>query len=275
MAFKMKGNPYKMGKVATKSALKMAKEDKESAMDLNKKSPMELNTSYKMKEAMAKMKDNSAMKQAKPDYPDIDGDGNTKESMKQAAADKKSPMEQKSSKGFMSAYNDGLSKLMDKYGKDGGQASPSEIPQADKDALKARLRSKFKKEEGKSPLEAQGIYKTGPGGSIEQVSQEEYDTRGDSVDIDSVDDGTGYIVTGNDHLRSMDGEKYGLNDEEMAKLKKNSDRFTRGSYEMEGEGSVRRAVAMDDEIQRKINAEQPLTEKEKMFQARALKNVNR
>ena len=32
----------------------------------------------------------SAMKQAKPDYPDIDGDGNTKESMKKAAADKKS-----------------------------------------------------------------------------------------------------------------------------------------------------------------------------------------
>ena len=30
------------------------------------------------------------MKQAKPDFPDIDGDGNTKESMKKAAADKKS-----------------------------------------------------------------------------------------------------------------------------------------------------------------------------------------
>jgi hypothetical protein len=28
-------------------------------------------------------------KQAKPDYPDIDGDGNTSESMKQAARDKK------------------------------------------------------------------------------------------------------------------------------------------------------------------------------------------
>ena len=37
----------------------------------------------------------SPVKQAKPDYPDIDGDGNTKESMKQAAADKKSPMQQK------------------------------------------------------------------------------------------------------------------------------------------------------------------------------------
>ena len=32
----------------------------------------------------------SAMKAAKPDFPDIDGDGNTTESMKKAAADKKS-----------------------------------------------------------------------------------------------------------------------------------------------------------------------------------------
>jgi len=116
-------------------------------------SAMKLKTSYKMKEAMAKMKDASAMKakgdatgdkgsalipshirkvfpnmtneaynknkkyyddqaqaklrkdkasamkQTKPDYPDIDGDGNTTESMKQAAADKKSPMEQKEYKG--------------------------------------------------------------------------------------------------------------------------------------------------------------------------------
>ena len=31
----------------------------------------------------------SPMEMAKPDYPDIDGDGNTKESMKQAAKDKK------------------------------------------------------------------------------------------------------------------------------------------------------------------------------------------
>ncbi len=35
----------------------------------------------------------SPVKAAKPDYPDIDGDGNTTESMKQAAADKKSPVE--------------------------------------------------------------------------------------------------------------------------------------------------------------------------------------
>ena len=72
--FKMKGNPYKMGKMQTASAVKMAKEamakmkKEESAMDMKYKSPA---------------------KAAKPDYPDIDGDGNTTESMKKAAADKK------------------------------------------------------------------------------------------------------------------------------------------------------------------------------------------
>ena len=63
MAFKMKGNPYKMG-------------------------------GHKTKATMAYMK--SPLEQAKPDYPDIDGDGNTTESMKKAAADKKGPMEMKS-----------------------------------------------------------------------------------------------------------------------------------------------------------------------------------
>ena len=39
-----------------------------------------------------KRKSSPYNKNAKPDYPDIDGDGNRKESMKKAAADKKSPM---------------------------------------------------------------------------------------------------------------------------------------------------------------------------------------
>tara|TARA_R100001129_G_C5308147_1_gene244373 strand:- start:167 stop:634 length:468 start_codon:yes stop_codon:yes gene_type:complete len=39
-----------------------------------------------------KRKSSPYNKNVKPDYPDIDGDGNRKESMKQAAADKKSPM---------------------------------------------------------------------------------------------------------------------------------------------------------------------------------------
>ena len=62
MAFKMKGKPYKMG-------------------------------THKTKATMTYMK--SPLEQAKPDYPDIDGDGNTSESMKQAAKDKKkkSPVE--------------------------------------------------------------------------------------------------------------------------------------------------------------------------------------
>ena len=65
MAFKMK-NP---------SLMKMAKEAG-SAMKL-KKEPM-------------KMKKAAPMKAAKPDFPDIDGDGNTTESMKKAGQDMKS-----------------------------------------------------------------------------------------------------------------------------------------------------------------------------------------
>ena len=50
------------------------------------------NKKYYDDQAQAKLRKDkaSAMKQTKPDYPDIDGDGNTTESMKQAAADKKS-----------------------------------------------------------------------------------------------------------------------------------------------------------------------------------------
>jgi len=51
---------------------------KKEAMKMKKEGAMQ------MKKEMA-----SAMKAVKPDFPDIDGDGNTKESMKQAAADKK------------------------------------------------------------------------------------------------------------------------------------------------------------------------------------------
>ena len=42
-----------------------------------------------------KKKSSPYNKNVKPDYPDIDGDGNRKESMKKAAADKKSPMNMK------------------------------------------------------------------------------------------------------------------------------------------------------------------------------------
>jgi len=50
----------------------------------------------KAESPMKKYKD-SPMNMAKPDYPDIDGDGNRKESMKKAAADKKSPLNRRSS----------------------------------------------------------------------------------------------------------------------------------------------------------------------------------
>lgn len=75
MAFKMKGFPMISGTKPMKMAVQSAK---------------------KMKAAM-KLKEEAAMKAAKPDFPDIDGDGNTTESMKQAAKDKKSPKELKES----------------------------------------------------------------------------------------------------------------------------------------------------------------------------------
>jgi len=93
MAFKMNGSPAKMGTIqgtaGHSSALKM-KMEKDSAAKMKKEAAMKM----KM-ESAAKMKKESAMKAAKPDYPDIDGDGNTTESMKQAASDKKSGVKMK------------------------------------------------------------------------------------------------------------------------------------------------------------------------------------
>jgi len=53
------------------------------------------NPSFKMMGADSPKKMKSPMDAAKPDYIDIDGDGNKTESMKQAAADKKSAMNMK------------------------------------------------------------------------------------------------------------------------------------------------------------------------------------
>ena len=99
MAFKMK-NPSvaKMVKMAgnNRTAMKMKAEDaaamkmKKAAMKLKEEAAMKMK-----KEAAMKLKKESAMKAAKPDFPDIDGDGNTSESMKQAAADKKSATKMK------------------------------------------------------------------------------------------------------------------------------------------------------------------------------------
>ena len=114
MAFKMRGNPFKLGKIATKSAMKMKTSYKMKEAMAKMKSPMELKKDSPMdkyksdaqrkavhaskaergmtmkKEAAMKMGHKSPAKTAKPDFPDIDGDGNTTESMKKAAADKKS-----------------------------------------------------------------------------------------------------------------------------------------------------------------------------------------
>ena len=83
MAFKMK-NPsvMKMAKMAGNNRTAMKIKAEEAA-------------AMKMKKAAMKLKEEAAMKAAKPDFPDIDGDGNTSESMKKAAADKKSGMKMK------------------------------------------------------------------------------------------------------------------------------------------------------------------------------------
>ena len=119
MAFKMRGNPFKLGKIATKSAMKMKTSYKMKEAMAKMKSPMELKKDSPMdkyksdaqrkavhaskaergmtmkKEAAMKMGHKSPAKAAKPDFPDIDGDGNTTESMKKAAADKKSAKKMK------------------------------------------------------------------------------------------------------------------------------------------------------------------------------------
>ncbi len=190
MAFKMKGNPYKMGKMATKSALKqkekpsrkdlsmedkyktdltpeqkermkariegMSKEEMKAkppkkrefdvpeGEDARGKSPVKQTDISDMSDAekkrisdafkktkirkdlpgkignidkMPKKKGKKKMVKkkegkytplfAKPDYPDIDGDGNTTESMKKAAADKKSPMKNYKNPQDYKAFNMG------------------------------------------------------------------------------------------------------------------------------------------------------------------------
>jgi hypothetical protein len=187
MAFKMKGNPYKMGQMATKSALKQtekpsrkdlsmedkwktdltpeqkerieermkemgkgeAKQPKKREFDvpqgedargkspvkqgidisdmsdkekkrisdafkktkIRKEGPGKLDKMPKKKGEKKMVKKKKGGKYtplfAKPDYPDIDGDGNTTESMKKAAADKKSPMKNYKNPQDYKAFNMG------------------------------------------------------------------------------------------------------------------------------------------------------------------------
>jgi len=122
MAFKMK-NPSvaKMVKMAgnNRTAMKMKAEEaaamkmKKAAMKLKEEAAMKMKgrsltsdsahgeggtgkKEYTQQDRRtARAKKQSAMKANKPDFPDIDGDGNTSESMKKAAADKKSGMKMK------------------------------------------------------------------------------------------------------------------------------------------------------------------------------------
>ena len=78
---KMYGSPNEMEKAPT--YMKSPNEMKSSGFKMKSGSPFQRNFGIGA----------SPVKATKPDYPDIDGDGNTTESMKQAAADKKGPLE--------------------------------------------------------------------------------------------------------------------------------------------------------------------------------------
>jgi len=100
MAFKMKGSPHESGTMegtsAHKSALKAYKTMKKYGNDAvkfgsteGKSVPNKMGKDHK---TMSYMK--SPYEQAKPDYLDMDKDGDKKESMKKAIADKKTPLPQ-------------------------------------------------------------------------------------------------------------------------------------------------------------------------------------
>ena len=133
MAFKMK-NPsvMKMAKMAGNNRTAMKMKAEEAAAMKMKKAAMKLReekAAMKLKEAAA-MKMKSAMKADKPDFPDIDGDGNTSESMKKAAADKKSGMKMKKSPAKMGHSPKKMKKSAMK-----AEGDPKkEMTQAEKDA---------------------------------------------------------------------------------------------------------------------------------------------
>ena len=105
MAFKMKGSSYKMGGVKTKSTMaymkspmKDSKSNYNSDGQFKKLEERENNKAHNKSHSdglpedhvpTSKARPKSPLEAAKPDYPDIDGDGNYTESMKKAAADKK------------------------------------------------------------------------------------------------------------------------------------------------------------------------------------------
>tara|TARA_R110000787_G_C13142572_1_gene417452 strand:- start:110 stop:532 length:423 start_codon:yes stop_codon:yes gene_type:complete len=114
----------------------------------------------------------------------------------------------------------------------------------------------------KSPMKNTGSYKT----ILDEETGKEKKVQTTS------DDPNATIRTGNDARKSFK-EDFNFSDKKIAGMKNVIDGGLKNIYEMKGDGSQRKAAIMDDEIQRKINAGETLTEKETMFQNRALKNV--
>jgi len=157
----MKGNPYKMGKIATKSTIakmktsykmKEAMAKMKSPMELKKDSPMDKYKSDAQRKAVHASKAErgmtmkSPMEAAKPDYIDLDGDGNKTESMKKAAADKKSsPAKLAKGRDVMATEGKYKGQMVDpRTGMPkgvSGQKTASEIANADQIAM---LRKKMK-----------------------------------------------------------------------------------------------------------------------------------
>ncbi len=87
-------SPYKMesAKQERKDLLKdnpVAKDASGGRSWMSKHSRSSMSPAKMGHDSAMKMGHKSPMKAAKPDFPDIDGDGDRKESMKKAAADKK------------------------------------------------------------------------------------------------------------------------------------------------------------------------------------------
>lgn len=154
MAFKMK-NPSvaKMVKMAGDNRTAMKMKAEEAAAMKMKKAAMKLKEEAAMKkahEAAMKLKKESAMKAAKPDFPDIDGDGNTSESMKKAAADKKSGMKMKKESSM---------KMGHKSPAKMGHKSPKKMKKDDSSMKMGHSPKKMKKESSMKLKEGKGTKK--------------------------------------------------------------------------------------------------------------------
>ena len=151
MAFKMKGFPMMAGTKPMKMKKDAAMKMKKAAMQMKKEeAAMKL---MKEKESAMKM-GHSPKKAAKPDFIDIDKDGDTKESMKKASQDMKSAKKMKKSAMKMKK----------------GEAMKMKTPM--KQDKKKSIKPISKSENAKR-AEARKLYKklTGPGATDKQIMQ--------------------------------------------------------------------------------------------------------